>query len=73
MLVFIVGLHTADGAAGDFQNYALLVRPGPCIAFHDCDVRHTGVFRTVARIAESDSRFVLRCMIETLAVFERRT
>jgi predicted O-methyltransferase YrrM len=71
-MVFIDGLHTAEAAGRDFENYAPLVRPGGCVMFHDCDVRHTGVFRTVARIAASDTRFVLRCMIDTLAVFERR-
>ena len=72
-LVFIDGLHTAEAASRDFENYAPLVRPGGCIVFHDCDARHSGVFRTVARIAATDPRFALRCMIDTLAVLERKT
>jgi predicted O-methyltransferase YrrM len=70
-MVFIDGLHTEAAASRDFENYAPLVRRGGCIAFHDCDVRHAGVLRTVARIAASDRRFALRCVVDTLAVFER--
>ena len=55
----------------DFRSYAHIVRPGGCIAFHDCDLRHAGVFRTVAEIAANDPRFALRCMVDTVAVFER--
>jgi predicted O-methyltransferase YrrM len=70
-LVFIDGLHTAAASAADFANYARLVRPGGCVAFHDCDLRHAGVFHTVAQIAATDRRFSLRCMVDTIAVFER--
>ncbi len=71
-LVFIDGLHTADAVGRDIDNYAPLIRPGGCLVLHDCDARHAGVFRTAARLAASDSRFTLRCMIDSLAVFERR-
>ena len=70
-LVFIDGLHTRDCSVSDFTNYAPLVRPGGCIAFHDCDLRHAGVFQTVAKTAACDLRFKLCCMVDTIAVFER--
>jgi predicted O-methyltransferase YrrM len=70
-MVFIDGLHTRACSAADFAAYAPLLRPGGCIAFHDCDVRHAGVFRTVNQIAASDARFTVRCLVDTIAVFER--
>lgn len=69
--VFVDGLHTRACSASDFALYAPLLRPGGLIALHDCDIRHAGVFRTVSEIASSDSRFTLRCLVDTIAVFER--
>ncbi len=69
--IFIDGLHTQACSASDFALYAPLLRPGGLIAFHDCDIRHAGVFRTVSEIASTDPRFTLRCLVDTIAVFER--
>ncbi len=69
--VFIDGLHTRDCSASDFALYAPLLRPGGLIAFHDCDIRHSGVFATVSEIAAQDVRFTLRLLVDTIAIFER--
>lgn len=69
--IFIDGLHTRACSASDFALYAPLLRTGGLIAFHDCDIRHAGVFQTVSEIASSDTRFTLRCLVDTIAVFER--
>lgn len=70
-LVFIDGLHTEAAASNDFANYAELVRPGGCIAFHDVDARFAGIFRVVAERVVADRRFRPLCMVDTIAAFER--
>ena len=69
--IFIDGLHTRDCSASDFALYAPLLRRGGLIAFHDCDIRHSGVFATVSEIAAGDAGFTLRLLVDTIAVFER--
>ena len=36
-LLFLDGDHSYEGVRADFENYALLVRPGGLIAFHDVE------------------------------------
>jgi predicted O-methyltransferase YrrM len=69
--VFVDGLHTRECSLSDFNFYAPLIRRGGLIAFHDCDIRHAGVFATVSEIASRDSGFSLRLLVDTIAVFER--
>jgi predicted O-methyltransferase YrrM len=71
--IFIDGLHTRDCSASDFALFAPLLRPGGLIAFHDCDIRHAGVFATVSEIAAREAGFTLRLLVDTIAVFERIT
>ncbi len=69
--IFIDGLHTRDCSASDFALYAPLLRPGGLIGFHDCDIRHSGVFATVSEIVARDAGFTLRLLVDSIAVFER--
>jgi predicted O-methyltransferase YrrM len=73
-LVFIDGLHTEAAVANDFANYADLVRPGGCIAFHDVDARFGGIYRAVAErvvVGGGDARFRPLFMVDTIAAFAR--
>jgi predicted O-methyltransferase YrrM len=70
-LVFIDGLHTEAAVGADFANYAPLVRPGGCLAFHDVDARFGGIYRAVGERVVGDARFRPLCMVDTIAVFER--
>ncbi|UCD75411.1 MAG: class I SAM-dependent methyltransferase [Phycisphaerales bacterium] len=70
-LVFIDGLHTEHGVANDGTNYAPLIRPGGALVFHDVHPGWYNVMRTVIERVIPDSRFTLRCLVDSLAVFER--
>jgi predicted O-methyltransferase YrrM len=71
-LVFIDGLHTYAGVASDFELYAPLVAPGGALVFHDVCPAIYSVFRLVTERVLTDARFEIRCLVDGLAIFERR-
>jgi len=71
-LVFIDGLHTEAATRHDFNHYAVLVRPGGALLVHDVTPARFSVFRVVLEHILPDERFMPRCLVDGLAVFERR-
>ena len=71
-LVFIDGLHTEAAALADFRNYAPLIRGGGALLVHDVTPARLSVFRVVLEHILPDQRFIMRCLVDGLAVFERR-
>lgn len=71
-LVFIDGLHTEAAALADLSNYAPLIRGGGALLVHDVTPARFSVFRVVLEHILPDERFMMRCLVDGLAVFERR-
>jgi predicted O-methyltransferase YrrM len=71
-LVFIDALHTEPAALADFRVYAPLIRRGGALLVHDVMPARFSVFRVVLEHILPDERFEIRCMVDGLAVFERR-
>jgi hypothetical protein len=71
-LVFIDGLHTETATLADFRNYAPLIRPGGALLVHDVTPARFSVFRVVLEHILPDRRFIMQCLADGLAVFERR-
>jgi len=71
-LVFIDGLHTESGCAADFRNYASLVRPGGVLLIHDAEPARYSVLRVLIEQVLPDPRFEMKCLVDGLAVLERR-
>jgi predicted O-methyltransferase YrrM len=71
-VVFIDGLHTFDATVSDIQNYAGLVRPGGALMVHDVEPARHGVLRAVMERLVPDPRFAMKCLVDGLAVFERK-
>jgi predicted O-methyltransferase YrrM len=71
-LVFIDALHDEAAARADFRNYAPLVRTGGALLMHDVTPARFSVFRVVLEHILPDERFDIRCLVDGLAVFERR-
>lgn len=71
-LVFIDGLHTERGVMSDFENYLPLVAPGGALLFHDVCPQIHSVMRVVFERVLTDPRFEIKCLVDGLAVFERK-
>lgn len=71
-LVLIDGAHDAGTAGRDFVNYAPLVRPGGALLMHDFDRTFPGVMKVILGQAMVDARFEFKCLVDRLAIFERR-
>lgn len=71
-LVFIDGLHTEAGVRSDFEQYAAMVAPGGALVFHDVAPQIYSVLRVIVEHVLPDPRFQIKCLVDGLAVFERR-
>ena len=71
-LVFIDGLHTEAAVLADLSNYTPLIRGGGALLVHDVTPARLSVFRVVLEHILPDERFIMRCLVDGLAVFERR-
>ncbi len=72
-VVMIDGLHTLDAVERDYLGYSPLVAPGGALIFHDVCPQIYSVCRVIVEQVLHDPRFEMKCLVEGLAVFERRS